>query len=64
MTASLLVLAKGIHLFSKAPAVRGYNDIYSEMGTQLILIGSGFLLYSLFFILALWWMERKPTNAG
>ena len=50
LTASAFVLIKGLHLLSKAPAVQGYNEIYSEMGTQFSIIGIGFLLYSLIFL--------------
>jgi hypothetical protein len=50
LSASVFVFLKALHLLSKAPAVQGYNEIYSEMGTQFSIIGIGFMLYSLIFI--------------
>jgi len=47
---SLYILIRGLILMNKSKPLTDYNDIYSEYGTIMLLIGSGFLIYVVIII--------------
>jgi len=59
LVSALLVLVVGIDFLLKAKPLIGYNEIYLEHGVPFVWMGSGFILYSLVFIVLSFLPQRR-----